>query len=41
MILECGENQAKDILEIFLTSAKGARIIEDGQGIERIIVLKK
>ena len=41
MILECGENQSKDILEIFLTSAKGARIIEDGQGIERIIVLKK
>ncbi|MBR3789447.1 MAG: peptide chain release factor N(5)-glutamine methyltransferase [Clostridia bacterium] len=41
MILECGENQAKDILEIFLTSAKGARIIEDGQGIERIVVLKK
>ncbi len=41
MILECGENQAKDILGIFLTSAKGARIIEDGQGIERIVVLKK
>jgi release factor glutamine methyltransferase len=41
MVLECGENQAKDILEIFLTSAKGARIIEDGQGIERIVVLKK
>lgn len=41
MVLECGENQAKDILEIFLASAKGARIIEDGQGIERIVVLKK
>ena len=41
MILECGENQATDILEIFLTQAKGAKIIKDGQDIERIVVLTK
>lgn len=41
MILECGENQATDILQIFLTTAKGAKIIKDGQDIERIVVLKK
>lgn len=41
MILECGENQATDILELFLNTAKGAKIIKDGQDIERIVVLKK
>lgn len=41
MILECGENQATEILELFLTKAKGAKIIKDGQDIERIVVLKK
>jgi release factor glutamine methyltransferase len=41
MILECGENQATDILEIFLTQAKGAKIIKDGQDIERVVVLTK
>ena len=41
MILECGENQATEILEIFLTKAKGAKIIKDGQNIERIVVLTK
>lgn len=41
MLLECGENQATDILEIFLTTAKGARILKDGQDIERVVVLKK
>ena len=41
MILECGENQATDILEIFLSTARGARILKDGQDIERIVVLKK
>lgn len=41
MILECGENQATEILELFLTKAKGAKIIKDGQNIERIVVLTK
>jgi release factor glutamine methyltransferase len=41
MILECGENQATDILEIFLTKAKGAKILKDGQDIERVVVLTK
>lgn len=41
MILECGENQATDILEIFLTKAKGAKILKDGQNIERVVVLTK
>ena len=41
MLLECGEDQATDILGIFLTTAKGARILKDGQDIERIVVLKK
>lgn len=41
MILECGENQATEILELFLTKAKGAKIIKDGQDIERIVVLTK
>ena len=41
MILECGENQAKDILEMFLETAKGAKFIKDGQDIDRIVVLKK
>ena len=41
MVLECGENQSKDILELFLETAKGAKFIKDGQDIERIVVLKK
>ena len=41
MVLECGENQSKDILEMFLETAKGAKFIKDGQDIERIVVLKK
>ena len=41
MILECGEDQATDILELFLTEAKGAKILKDTQDIERIVVLKK
>ena len=41
MVLECGENQSRDILELFLETAKGAKFIKDGQDIERIVVLKK
>ncbi|MBR2876395.1 MAG: peptide chain release factor N(5)-glutamine methyltransferase [Clostridia bacterium] len=41
MILECGEEQATDILQLFLNTAKGAKILKDMQQIERVVVLKK
>ncbi len=41
MILECGENQAKDILEIFYDNIKKCRLLKDAQKIDRVVVLKK
>lgn len=39
--MECGENQANDILSIFLKKADGARIIKDAADIERVVVLRR
>ena len=41
LALECGENQATDILELFLKTASGARIIKDAAESERVVVVKR
>ena len=41
LAVECGENQAHDILGMFLETADGAKIIKDGAGIERVVVIKR
>ncbi len=39
--MECGENQANDILAGFLKRADGARIIKDASNIERVVVVRR
>lgn len=39
--MECGENQAHDILSMFLKKADGARLIKDGADTDRVVVVRR
>lgn len=41
LAMECGENQARDILSMFLNKAEKGRIIKDMQGIERVVTVNR
>ncbi len=41
MAMECGEDQAKDILSMFVNKAQKARIIKDASGIERVVAITR
>ncbi|MGN0526893.1 MAG: peptide chain release factor N(5)-glutamine methyltransferase [Acutalibacteraceae bacterium] len=41
LAMECGENQARDILSMFLNKAQTGRIIKDMQGIERVVTVNR
>ena len=39
--MECGEGQAKNILSMFLNKADGAKLIKDGAGTDRVVVVRR
>ena len=39
--MECGEEQAKDILSMFVNKAQKARIIKDACGIDRVVTVTR
>ncbi|MBR0535463.1 MAG: peptide chain release factor N(5)-glutamine methyltransferase [Clostridia bacterium] len=39
--LECGEDQAADVLALFLNKADKGRFLKDMQGIDRVVVVKR
>lgn len=39
--MECGEEQANDILSLFINKAEKGRVIKDTSGLDRIIVIKR
>lgn len=39
--MECGEDQGKDVLSLFLNKAEKARIIKDAAGLDRVITVKR
>lgn len=41
LAMECGENQANDILTMFLKKADGARLIKDGAQTDRVVVVRR
>jgi methylase of polypeptide subunit release factors len=41
MAMECGEDQANDILSIFVDKAEKGRVIKDSFGHNRVVVIKR
>ena len=41
LAMECGEDQATDILSLFLSKADKARIIKDAAGHNRVVAVKR
>ncbi len=39
--MECGEDQAGDILSLFLSKAEKGKLIKDAQGISRVVAVKR
>jgi release factor glutamine methyltransferase len=41
IMMECGDEQARDVLSLFVDKAQKGRIIKDGAGIERIVSVSR
>ena len=41
LAMECGEEQADDILSLFLEKAEKGRVVKDAAGLDRVVIIKR
>ncbi len=41
LAMECGEDQANDILSLFLNKAEKGRVVKDAAGLDRVVIIKR